>query len=278
MENQRSLFIGNAIRTARKQQKITQEDLAKLVGVGKSYISKCEKGYIKNIRHDILLNLNSILNLDLSEEYLIDLSNLTGKRFSMLTVVSFDHCERKQRYWKCKCDCGNYTIVSTGKLNNGEVKSCGCLRAIENKSRAKHNMSRSRIYSIYHSMIKRCYSINCASYPRYGGRGITVCDNWLDKTSGFENFYAWACASGYAEHLSLDRINVNDGYSPQNCRWATAKEQANNRTNTPHITYNGLTKTPAEWAAIYHIDRQVILNRYKKGLREKELFSYTAKK
>ena len=113
-------------------------------------------------------------------------------------------------------------------------------------------------------MIKRCYSINCASYPRYGGRGITVCDNWLDKTSGFENFYAWACASGYAEHLSLDRINVNDGYSPQNCRWATAKEQANNRTNTPHITYNGLTKTPAEWAAIYHIG--------------KELFSYTAKK
>lgn len=175
-------------------------------------------------------------------------------------------------------DFGNYTIVSTGKLNNGEVKSCGCLRAIENKSRAKHNMSRSRIYNIYHSMIKRCYSINCASYPRYGGRGITVCDNWLDKTSGFENFYAWACASGYAEHLSLDRINVNDGYSPQNCRWATAKEQANNRTNTPHITYNGLTKTPAEWAAIYHIDRQVILNRYKKGLREKELFSYTAKK
>lgn len=130
-------------------KKITQEDLAKLVGVGKSYISKCEKGYIKNIRHDILLNLNSILPLDLSEEYLIDLSNLTGKRFSMLTVVSFDHCERKQRYWKCKCDCGNYTIVSTGKLNNGEVKSCGCLRAIENKSRAKHNMSRSRIYNIY---------------------------------------------------------------------------------------------------------------------------------
>ena len=160
MENQRSLFIGNAIRTARKQQKITQEDLAKLVGVGKSYISKCEKGYIKNIRHDILLNLNSILNLDLSEEYLIDLSNLTGKRFSMLTVVSFDHCERKQRYWKCKCDCGNYTIVSTGKLNNGEVKSCGCLRAIENKSRAKHNMSRSRIYNIYHSMIKRC-GVDC---------------------------------------------------------------------------------------------------------------------
>ena len=134
MENQRSLFIGNAIRTARKQQKITQEDLAKLVGVGKSYISKCEKGYIKNIRHDILLNLNSILNLDLSEEYLIDLSNLTGKRFSMLTVVSFDHCERKQRYWKCKCDCRNYTIVSTGKLKVAVV-------CVQLKTKAEPNIT-----------------------------------------------------------------------------------------------------------------------------------------
>lgn len=198
--------------------------------------------------------------------------DLTGKRFGKLTVLEYYETRRGQAYWKCKCDCGNCKIVRGNHLRTGKVKSCGCLRGEENRRRATHNLSRDRLYNVYHGMIKRCYKPNNGSYSHYGGRGIGICDEWRDKEKGFQTFYAWAIANGYQEDRSIDRIDVNGDYSPNNCRWANAKTQANNRTNTAHIKHNGVFHTPAEWSEITGIERQVILSRYKKGWSEEKIF------
>lgn len=198
--------------------------------------------------------------------------DMTGFRVGKLEVIEYVETRSNQAYWLCKCDCGNSKIVRGSHLRLGDVKSCGCLRSEENKSRATHNLSRDRLYNIYHSMLKRCYSINNCSYSHYGGRGISVCEEWLNKTNGFNNFYSWSMENGYTVQKSLDRIDVNKSYCPDNCRWASAKEQANNRTNTTRIEYQGKNLTPSEWSAITGIDRQVILNRYKKGVSIEKVF------
>ncbi len=199
--------------------------------------------------------------------------NMKGFRVGKLTVIDYHGSKNGQAYWMCKCDCGNIIIARGNHLRSGNVKSCGCLRGIENKNRAKHNMSRSTIYNTYHGMIKRCYLKSNNSYARYGGRGIRVCDEWMDKQNGFDNFYKWALESGYKQGLSIDRIDVNGNYEPSNCKWATAKEQANNRSNTPHIEHEGETHTPSEWSEILGISREIILDRYKRGLVPKEILN-----
>lgn len=131
-----------------------------------------------------------------------------------------------------------------------------------NKNHLKHGLSHTRIDNIYKSMISRCYHKENNRYTRYGGRGIGVCDEWLhDKTKFFE----WAFANGYSDDLTLDRIKVNENYSPNNCRWATQKEQQNNRTNTIHLTVDGVTHTISEWSEITGIKRATIWSRLNKG-------------
>ena len=117
-------------------------------------------------------------------------------------------------------------------------------------------------YASYHSMMDRCYRAKAKNYPLYGGRGICVCEEWHD----IENFEKWVCESGYAKGLTLDRIDSNGDYSPSNCRWATRKEQANNKRNTHYLTYNGQTKTISDWAEEIGVNRSTINNRYFKGL------------
>ena len=132
----------------------------------------------------------------------------------------------------------------------------------ENKNHLKHGLSHTRIDNIYKSMISRCYHKENNRYARYGGRGIGVCDEWLrDKTKFFE----WAFANGYSDDLTLDRIKVNENYSPNNCRWATQKEQQNNRTNPIHLTVDGVTHTISEWSEITGIKRSTIWSRLNKG-------------
>ena len=131
-----------------------------------------------------------------------------------------------------------------------------------NKNHLKHGLSHTRIDNIYKSMISRCYHKENNRYARYGGRGIGVCDEWLrDKTK----FFKWSFANGYSDDLTLDRIKVNENYSPNNCRWATQKEQQNNRTNTIHLTVDGVTHTISEWSEITGIKRSTIWNRLNKG-------------
>lgn len=190
--------------------------------------------------------------------------DLTGQKFNMLTVKSFAFIRETHAYWNCICDCGKETIVSGSKLIRGITKSCGCLgRTVSRKRMTTNNgYSKTRIYRIYIGIKRRCCNPNDKSYPYYGGRGIKICDEWLKDS---KVFIEWAKSSGYNDNLSIDRIDVNGNYEPKNCRWVTAKSQANNRTNNLFITFKGKTMTAAEWCESKGWNRHIIPERLRKG-------------
>lgn len=150
----------------------------------------------------------------------------TGERFGKLTVVSlYSRASRnplKQIKWLCKCDCGNVVVVQSGNLATGNTKSCGCL------TEGKQGMFKpnpNRLYNSWRAMKARCNNPNNNRYYLYGGRGIKVCKEW----ELFSNFKSWALCNGYSEELSIDRIDNDKGYSPENCRWILPQEQSRNR-------------------------------------------------
>lgn len=187
-------------------------------------------------------------------------ADLIGQKFGRLTVV--DHGDyyispkgAKVKQWKCKCECGNETLASTIQLRNGSKKSCGCyMREKAAQAKHTHGMFGERLYNIHASMVQRCTNPNNQDFHNYGGRGITICKEWLV----FENFRDWALANGYASNLTLDRENVNGNYDPTNCRWITSKKQNNNRRNNRLLTYNGETHTMAEWSEITGIKYSIL--------------------
>lgn len=152
--------------------------------------------------------------------------DLIGQKFGRLVVLSPAPNIGKKTAWLCQCSCGNKKIVRTAALTRGLTKSCGCINYenLQNRN-TSHKMSDSRIYRIWSDMKTRCANKNTPYFKYYGGRGITVCEEWLN----FEDFKIWAFNNGYQEHLTIDRINVNGNYEPSNCRWITIKEQARNR-------------------------------------------------
>lgn len=180
---------------------------------------------------------------------MVKMIDLTGKRFGRLTVIEqSSSTERGLARWLCKCDCGNYCVSAGVDLRRGHVKSCGCLQKEQAKAvKTKHGLRYTKLNGIWKSMKKRCHNENELSYSNYGGRGITVCDEWKED---FQAFYDWAMANGYRNGLSIDRIDVNGNYCPENCRWATRKEQNNNTRSNHLLTYNGETHTMSEWAEI----------------------------
>jgi hypothetical protein len=177
------------------------------------------------------------------------LIDLTGQRFGRWTVLRrVESSKWRATKWLCQCDCGNQSVVVGTSLRRGESQSCGCLRNEMARQRfTTHGGRSSRLYRIYHEMKDRCYNKSSPCYHYYGGRGITICEEWLQD---FSRFRAWALQSGYNDKLTIDRVDTNGSYSPKNCRWVTMKVQNNNKRNGRYLTFRGETHTVSEWADI----------------------------
>lgn len=187
------------------------------------------------------------------------LIDLTGQRFGRLLVLERAEDRREgtkpRVMWHCLCDCGNKTIVSGASLRTGHTLSCGC------KIR-KHGYShKERLYETWKNMRRRCNDPANKRYEQYGGRGIKVCSEWDE----YLPFRSWAMSSGYSEELTIDRIDVDGDYCPENCRWATLTEQMNNMTTNRNIMYNGETRTMSEWAREFGITYGAMNHRIQRG-------------
>lgn len=193
---------------------------------------------------------------------------LTGQKFGRLTVVQRVENDKKgAACWLCKCDCGNEKVVQASQLKSGMTKSCGCLlREVSGARFFVHGLKHTRLYDVWSSIKARCFNLKNEHYKDYGGRGIKMCDEWKND---FKVFYNWSIANGYNEtakkyECTIDRIDNNKDYAPDNCRWVTQKEQCNNKRNNHLITYNNETHTVMQWAEIIGIEYRILLNRINK--------------
>ena len=167
-----------------------------------------------------------------------------GQKYGRLTVTGFVH-KGKKWYWECTCECGNSIITQAYLVRNGHTSSCGCLQR-ERASEASlvHGQTNSRLYRIYNGMKNRCYNQKQQGYENYGGRGITICEEWLKSFTAFEE---WSLSHGYADDLSIDRIDNNGDYSPKNCRWVTRTEQNENTRRNHLVTIGDRTQPLSAW-------------------------------
>lgn len=186
--------------------------------------------------------------------------DITGNKYNMLTAIKRVYGYKESGvYWLCKCDCDNECIVKKYDLVHLKQMSCGCFQKQSAREKhTKHNMKDTKLYHVWCSMRQRCLNPNNHAYNHYGGKGVTICKDWLDD---FMNFYNWSMQNGYMEGLSIDRIDNDGNYEPSNCRWATREVQQNNTSKAHKITYNGVTKSPAQWARIVDVSETTIKNR-----------------
>lgn len=195
--------------------------------------------------------------------------DLTGKKFGRLTVIrETDQRKSGSVVWECKCDCGNTVFVSQNHLSRGATVSCGCYNAEKDKT---HGMSHTHLHTVWACMKDRCLNPNHPQFKDYGGRGIKICDEWLDSSA----FIEWAKENGYREDergkCTLDRIDVNGNYEPSNCRWVSMKEQCRNRRNNVIIEYNGEKHCLSEWAEILKVPYSRLQSRRRRGWSTREM-------
>lgn len=194
-----------------------------------------------------------------------------GERFGRLVALQGGR-EGNQYWYICQCDCGNIVKVNASNLVGGTTKSCGCLRKeLMREKLLIHGESGTRLYHIWKAMRKRCSNPNPQDAYLYADRGITVCQEWED----FNAFAKWAKSNGYSEELTIDRVDPNGNYSPDNCRWATWQEQANNKRGTVYVTIGDQTKTLVEWCKEKNVLYSTALHRLRKQhLTGERLFQY----
>lgn len=201
------------------------------------------------------------------------LKNLVGRQFGELIVLKRNPVNSKSgnARWDCKCSCGNIATVIGSKLRSGATKSCGCAR----KSKIAQGFSKTRLYRIWSLMKKRCYRNENENFKHYGGRGIEVCEEWKKD---FIAFRSWALSHGYADNLSIDRIDVNGNYEPSNCRWADATIQANNARRNRIIEFEGKRYTLAEFARANKLSYSALQHRLDRGWSIERIITTPQKK
>lgn len=216
--------------------------------------------------------------IDISNRKGNGFNDLTGKKFGRLTVLGLSEKKSgRKSYWVCECDCGNKKLVRSDSLKRGQVQSCGCLKKEQNKTnldRTTHGDTptgeHKRLWEIWQGIKQRTSNPNNKSYARYGGRGISVCEEWREN---YVNFRDWALNNGYSDNLTIERIDVNGDYCPENCRWATVKEQCNNRRTNVLIEWNGKTQNIERWSEETGIPYKILHDRYRRyGIKPPELF------
>lgn len=200
--------------------------------------------------------------------------DLTGQRFGRLVVESFAYADKNRHsMWNCKCDCGVTKIVRTNELKEGKTKSCGCLYEEVN---VKHRKRETRIYRIWRGMVTRTENERNLRFCDYGGRGIQICDEWRKD---FQKFYDWAMSNGYKENLTIDRVDNDKGYCPNNCRWVDRKTQSNNRRYNVRIKHREEEHTLSKWSEKLGIAEGTLWNRiYLRGWSIERAFETPVKK
>jgi len=190
------------------------------------------------------------------------INNLVGKHFGRLIVLQYSHrSDNGLHYWLCQCECGSVAKVHSKCLSGGLTKSCGCLqKECRAAGRRTHGMSSSKEYRIWRGMIRRCVESKAVNYKRYGGRGITVCKRWRS----FEVFYADMGPIPSKKH-TIERKDTNGNYEPNNCYWATMKEQQRNKSTNHLITFKGETKPVVQWADDLGLTPSALYNRLNKN-------------
>lgn len=230
-------------------------------GKRKYYRCLCDCGNEKDIRSDSFGKTKSCgcLKRKVAKN---NADNLEGKIFNNWRVL-YRYGTRKDgaALWMCECLCGTKKPVDAYSLKSGKSKSCGCLH--------KHGFSNERLYRIWKDMKRRCKNPNRKGYKNYGGRGIKVCEEW-DKS--YLSFREWALNNGYSDELTIERIDNNGNYEPNNCKWIPMEEQQRNTRNNAMIEINGVVKPLVEWCEIKNFPYKLALDRRSRGIDGEDLF------